>query len=412
MKSFILALSTVLFFSGCAGIQKKKVGLLPGMTLFEATYVAGQPTSVTSGLEELFVQFGTDVWSVRNGYLSHQIVVTYGSKVDAIKAKNLSRQPYFIKLNASQSNDLYAGAYSEMLTRAFTEKGVKVVSNQKEAGIIVEFDFKLNEKESVGSQTEMVPVTSYSSSMTSNTWNGANIFSANYFSNSTTTSLVPVVKTSTVISYDRGLEIKGTDAKNGRQLFVLTVQSRGQSSDKRELFAAMATAALPLIGKDVGQQLEFPVGTNDPLISFLKTGSRDGIFSKPAVQWIGKTQNFCVPKVPFGATKNTPVTLAIQLGQADIVKGLIACGSDASGRTFDGLPPIAVAAVSGQKEIFEYLLLNGANPMASVTPNTIQGKNPDIDIVDFLADAKYKEYRELLLEARKKRTPAKQQTKN
>lgn len=408
MKRFTSMLILFGLLTGCAGIQKKKVGLQPGMTLFEATYLAGIPTTVTSGLDELYVKFGPEVWVVRNGFLSHAMTETYGSKVDAIKGKDLAKRTYFVKLTKEQENDLYSQSYAEMLGRALSEKGLSVVAAAEQANVLVGFDFKLNQKESVQSETEMVPVTSYTSSVQSNNWLGTfNYFSGNSYSGSTTTTMVPVVKTSTAISYDRGLEIVGKDSKSGKQLFVISVQSRGQSSDKRGLFAAMTAAAAPLMGKDFGQQLEFPVAVNDPLLDFLKTGNRIGLFSKPAVQWKGKTLDFCQSKVPSGATKHSPLTLALKLQQPALVDGLLACGADPSSKSFDGVPALAVAAEAGLRDTFTKLLDKGANPDATVTLSTVSGSGPQVDLVDYLTGAKLKEYRDLIVEARKKRTPAK-----
>jgi ankyrin repeat protein len=58
--------------------------------------------------------------------------------------------------------------------------------------------------------------------------------------------------------------------------------------------------------------------------------------------------------------KNTPLCVAIQKGEFDLVKKMIAYGADVNEKSF-GMTPLMVAARYNKTEIITYLLANGAN---------------------------------------------------
>ncbi|WP_298221058.1 ankyrin repeat domain-containing protein [Flavobacterium sp.] len=58
--------------------------------------------------------------------------------------------------------------------------------------------------------------------------------------------------------------------------------------------------------------------------------------------------------------KNTPLCIAIQKGEFDLVKKLIEYGADVNEKSF-GMTPLMVAARYNKTEIIKFLLANGAN---------------------------------------------------
>lgn len=58
--------------------------------------------------------------------------------------------------------------------------------------------------------------------------------------------------------------------------------------------------------------------------------------------------------------KNTPLCVAIQKGEFDLVKKMVEYGADVNEKSF-GMTPLMVAARYNKTEIITYLLANGAN---------------------------------------------------
>ncbi len=58
--------------------------------------------------------------------------------------------------------------------------------------------------------------------------------------------------------------------------------------------------------------------------------------------------------------KNTPLCVAIQKGEFDLVKKLVEYGADVNEKSF-GMTPLMVAARYNKVEILKFLLANGAN---------------------------------------------------
>jgi len=62
----------------------------------------------------------------------------------------------------------------------------------------------------------------------------------------------------------------------------------------------------------------------------------------------------------FYAPKNTPLCIAIQKGEIDMVKKLIEYGADVNEKS-SGMTPLMVAARYNKAEIIKFLLANGAH---------------------------------------------------
>ncbi len=66
-----------------------------------------------------------------------------------------------------------------------------------------------------------------------------------------------------------------------------------------------------------------------------------------------------ISEVHFKA--GTPLCMAIQKGEFEFVKKLVAYGADVNERSY-GMTPLMVAARYNKVDIIKYLLANGANP--------------------------------------------------
>lgn len=379
MKTLAVGLSVGVLgiLAACTNLPKnvnQNSGLQPGETLFEAAFIKGIPEWYGDMNGELAVRFpDQSYWLIRNGRLSHQVGAgNYGLKVDSIKGKAASPKAYYVAIPKNREQDLFWQNFREVMARAAKERGLKVVDELGSADALIEFEFAQAEKEEIVTQTDLVPVTSYSVTSSQASAMG----SANYFnymgqysgfgtssayaqgtSISAKTSMVPVVSSVTALKYARGLTVNGLAKRDRKTLWTVNVNSQGSTGDRRTNFAALTLGALRYFEKDSGQEFAFPVSPNDPFINYLKTGSETGLYRTPAKQWQGTTLDFCSAEAKtwkgarFGYT---PLALALKLGSLDTAKALVECGHDIEVASVKSSP--VLAAESGNNELFDYVI--------------------------------------------------------
>ena len=385
-----IAASTLLVSCQTMGPKgQKNSSVTPGMSALEVTWVLGKPDFIHEGVDEAYLIYGSNIYVLRNGHLSHVIASdtpTFGISADAIRVgkgdgKKISIHPKDPKM----ADDIYFNQYSGVLARALTLKGYKLVDGAQKPDMIVVFDFHVDEEKEKEVNSVSVPVTSYtwnsgySTYVSGSSWNpytGNGSYSGYAYtpgSQSTTLSQQQQIVTTTKISYNRHFEIEAREATTpagGKPIWKLSLQSDGATKDRRKNFAVLTSAALDFVGVDSKGEFTYFISANDPVIQFVE-GSDLALAhytNAPRDQLLGKTYNFRKGDLTnklneFG---QPPILSAVFLGSAEVIKEFVKLGSDPSCSDYHGKPLLAHAVDTKNMDLVREILTLGANPKSEI----------------------------------------------